>query len=66
MLATGKVHEFDAGDYIPETTLSVLNGAGQKMTKGQFAGERAAVVVTQRLWRLAEGENIALSWQWLL
>ncbi len=56
-LATGKTLELCAGDALPETTISVLNGAGQKMTRGQFAGERAAVVVTQRLWRLAGGER---------
>ena len=54
-LATGKVLECAAGDTLPETTLSILNGAGQRMTKGQFGGERAALVVTQRLWRLVDG-----------
>jgi hypothetical protein len=53
-LATRKV-ELTAGDTLPETTLSVLNGAGVKMIKAQFAGERAPVVVTQRLWRLVDG-----------
>lgn len=48
--ATGQALEFSAGDTLPETTASVLNGGGQRITKLPFTGER--LVVTQRLWRL--------------
>lgn len=54
-MATGKTLELRAGASLPATTVSVLNGAGQRMTKGQFAGEKVAIVVTQRLWHLTGG-----------
>ncbi|PRW58303.1 Structural maintenance of chromosomes flexible hinge domain-containing 1 [Chlorella sorokiniana] len=53
---TGQTLEFSAGATIPETTASVLNGAGQRMVKTAFTNER--LMVTQRLWRLPpEGQG---------
>ena len=52
-LATGQVLEFVAGDTVPEASVSVLNGSGQRMLKTAFTNEK--VVVTQRLWRLPAG-----------
>ncbi|KAL4443930.1 hypothetical protein ABPG75_011667 [Micractinium tetrahymenae] len=48
--ATGQALEFAAGDSIPETTVSVLNGAGQRILRVPCSNER--IMVTQRLWRL--------------
>lgn len=48
--ATGQVQELAAGDSLSETTATVLNGTGQKMTKSALGNER--IIVTQRLWLL--------------
>ena len=50
--ATGQALEVAAGDCIPETTATVLNGAGQRMTKALVGSERFAL--TQRLWLLPQ------------
>eukprot|EP00887_Chlorella_sp_A99_P005757 scaffold1.g5757.t1 len=48
--AAGQAQELAAAESILETTATVLNGAGQRMTKAALGGER--IVVVQRLWRL--------------
>ena len=55
---TGQALEFNAGASIPETSVSVLNGGGQRLLKAPHSSER--LVVTLRLWRLpAEGQAAA-------
>jgi hypothetical protein len=57
--AAGRVLPFTAGDVIPETTASIMNGAGQRLIKAFFGGEKQSLVVTQKLWRLPEGTDIS-------
>ena len=42
--------DFEAGGTIPETTANVLNGSGQKVTKGHVGGEKLTYTLCQRLW----------------
>lgn len=54
--ATGQALAFCAGDAVPETSVAVVSGGGQRLTRAFYGGEKHGVVVTQRLWRLpAEG-----------
>lgn len=57
--AVGESMEFTAGDDIPETALSVVTGAGQRVTKAHMGGQKQNLAVTQRLWKLPEGEEAA-------
>jgi hypothetical protein len=50
--ATGQAVEMVAGDDVPETSIAVLNGSGQKLVRAFYNGEKQAVMVTQKLWRL--------------
>lgn len=50
--ATGQVVEMVAGDDVPETSIAVLNGGGQKLVRAFYNGEKQALMVTQKLWRL--------------
>ena len=52
----GQALEFAAGADIPETSISVVTGAGQRVTRAQLGGQKLGLVVTQRLWRLLDGE----------
>lgn len=41
-----------AGDTIPEASVSILNGHIARITRAQISGDKQALIVTQRLWRI--------------
>ena len=41
-----------AGHTISEASITVLNGHGSKLVRAFVAGDKQALTVTQRLWRL--------------
>ena len=51
-----------AGVALMATSVVVLNGAKQKVTKGYLAGERQQYAVTQRIWYCPEGDRSILSY----
>jgi hypothetical protein len=53
--ATGEALEFAAGDAVPDAIVAVLSGAGQRLVRAHVGGERVALTVTQRLWKLPAG-----------
>jgi hypothetical protein len=55
--ATGEMLECPAGSSIGHTIVAVTSGAGAKLVKGFYGGEKQALVVTQRLWRLPTGAD---------
>lgn len=46
-----------AGHTIPETSIAVMNGQGNKVVQAFMAGSKQGLVVTQRLWRLTGGSS---------
>lgn len=50
--ATGEAVKMTAGDSIPETSLVVMSGGGQKLVRSFYNGEKQTLGVTQRLWWL--------------
>ena len=57
-LASGEVLEIEAGQAVPETCVTILNGAKQKVVRGYLRGEKVSYSVTQRLWLLPEGAGV--------
>ncbi|KAK9820414.1 hypothetical protein WJX72_010046 [[Myrmecia] bisecta] len=49
-----------AGDSLPETSITLLNGAKQRIVRALIGGQKRSLVVVQNLWRLpdnAQGEG---------
>ena len=53
-LATGNAVELTAGSPIPPTTVGVVNGGGQQITRCQLAGQKQSLSIVQRLLRLED------------
>ena len=50
LFATGKIHDFKAGDNFPPTYITVSNATGQKITKGVIGGNKHNLSVVQKLY----------------
>lgn len=50
--ATGALTKLAVGASLPDTSIAVLNGAGQRLSRAFLGGQKTALAVTQRLWRL--------------
>ena len=58
-MATGNTLTLLAGDAIPESSVSITNGAGQMgLVKAYLGGQKAPLTIVQRLWRLKEGQGV--------
>lgn len=55
-LTTGKTM-VKAGEAIPESSVSIVNGHGAKLTKAFFNGEKQSLSVVQRLWLLPPADD---------
>ena len=47
--------DYEAGADVPETSVCILNGTDQKVTKGHLGGEKQVYNLCQRLWYCATG-----------
>ena len=50
--ATGNAVDLIAGGTLPETSVSVINGGGQKVVRSVLCGKKQNFTIVQRLWRL--------------
>ena len=47
--------DYEAGADVPETSVCIMNGADQKVTKGHLGGEKQVYHLCQRLWYCPTG-----------